>query len=135
MSLWCLLSSPLLLGCDLSQLDDFTLSLLTNHEVLAINQDTLGKQATQFSNTDNKVVYAKTLEDGSMAVGLFNRGETEATVGFGWGPWGSIPTLRSDATFLIRDVWRQTDLGTFKKKFEAKVPPHGVVLLRITPVR
>ena len=63
-----MLSAPMLLGCDLAQMDDFTLSLLTNDEVLAINQDVLGKQATQISNDGDRVVYAKTLSDGSYAV-------------------------------------------------------------------
>jgi alpha-galactosidase len=133
MSLWCLLSSPLLLGCDLAQLDPFTLSLLTNDEVLAINQDALGKQATQFSNQDGKVVYAKTLEDGSIAVGLFNRTDTVATIGGKWGPWGTLPTPRVGTTFRVRDVWRQQDLGEFKDSFETKVAPHGVVLIRLIP--
>lgn len=135
MSLWCLLSAPLLLGCDLSQIDDFTLSLLTNDEVLAINQDSLGRQATQFSNSEGKVVYAKTLEDGSIAVGLFNRGETEAMVGVKWGPWGNVPTARVGMVFRVRDLWRQQDLGEFNESFETKVAPHGVVLIRLIPIQ
>jgi alpha-galactosidase len=135
MSLWCLLSSPLLLGCDPERLDAFTLSLLTNDEVLAIDQDSLGKQATQISNHDSQVVYAKTLEDGSFAIGLFNRGEVEATIGVKWGPWGTLATPNGDATFVVRDLWRQKDLGAFKRKFETKVSPHGVVLIRLIPAR
>lgn len=134
MSLWCLLSAPLILGCDLAQLDDFTLGLLTNDEVLAINQDSLGKQATQFSNIDGKIVYAKTLEDGSYAVGLFNRGDAETTITLKWGPWGNLPTERVGMTFRVRDLWRQQDLGEFKDSFETKVAPHGVVLVRLIAV-
>lgn len=133
MSLWCLLSSPLLLGCDVAQLDDFTLGLLTNDEVLAIDQDALGKQATQFSNQDGKVVYAKTLADGSIAVGLFNRGDTAATIGVKWGPWGTLPTPHVGTTFRVRDLWRQRDRGEFKDHFETEVAPHGVVLIRLAP--
>ena len=134
MSLWCLLSSPLLLGCDLAQLDDFTLSLLTNDEVLAVNQDSLGKQATQFSNHDGQVVYAKTLADGSMAVGLFNRGETATTITVKWGPWGNVPTAQVGTSYRVRDLWRQQEVGVFKDKFETKVAPHGVALIRLIPV-
>ncbi|HEY4246237.1 MAG TPA: putative Ig domain-containing protein [Lacunisphaera sp.] len=134
-SLWCLLSSPLLLGCDLTQIDDFTLSLLTNDEVIAIDQDAPGKQATQISNQDGKVVYAKTLEDGSFAVGLFNRGETETSIGVKWGPWGTLATPDGDAKFVVRDLWRQKDLGAFKGKFETKVAPHGVVMIRLIPAK
>ena len=135
MSLWCLLSSPLLLGCDLAQLDDFTLGLLTNDEVLAIDQDPLGKQATQISNHADQVVYAKTLADGSFAIGLFNRGEAEASIGVKWGPWGTLATPDGEATFVVRELWRQKDLGAFRGKFEAKVAPHGVVLIRLIPVK
>jgi alpha-galactosidase len=134
-SLWCLLAAPLIIGCDIAQIDDFTLGLLTNDEVLAIDQDSLGKQATQASNENGKVVYAKTLEDGSMAVGLFNRGETETTIAATWGPWGCLPTPRQNEKRAVRDLWRQKDLGTFTNKFEAKVAPHGVVLVKIGPAQ
>ena len=135
MSLWCLLSSPLLLGCDLTQLDDFTLGLLTNDEVLAVDQDALGRQATQFANSDGQLVYAKTLEDGSIAVGLFNRGTTATTIAVKWGPWGTIPTPHVGTTFRVRDLWRQKDLGDFKDRFETPVAPHGVVLVRLIPTK
>lgn len=134
-SLWALLSAPLLLGCDLAQLDDFTLGLLTNHEVLAINQDELGKQATQISNDQGKIVYAKTLADGSYAVGLFNLSDTETTVGVKWGPWGTLATPDAAARFTVRDLWRQQDLGQHQGKYETTVPSHGVVLLRLIPNR
>ena len=132
-SLWCLLSAPLILGCDLARLDDFTLGLLTNDEVLAIDQDPLGNQATQISNDGPRVVYAKTLEDGSHAVGLFNRGDTETVVGVKWGPWGSLATPDGGARFTVRDLWRQKDLGQHQGKLETAVPPHGVVLTRLIP--
>ena len=127
------LSAPLLLGCDLAQLDDFTLGLLTNDEVLAIDQDALGNQATQFSNQDGKVVYAKTLADGSIAVGLFNRGETETTIALKWGPWGNLPTPHVGTTFRVRDLWRQQDLGILNEHISSKVRRHGVTLLRLWP--
>lgn len=78
-SLWSLLSSPLLIGCDIAQLDDFTLSLLTNDEVISVNQDPLGKQGMPVAGVGDVVIYAKPLEDGSMAVGLFNKGDKNAT--------------------------------------------------------
>src|ERR1051326_6204197 len=73
-TLWCLVSSPLLLGCDLENVDDFTVGLLSNDEVLAVNQDALGKEAKCISKIGDTRVYAKDLEDGSKAVGLFNLG-------------------------------------------------------------
>lgn len=131
-SLWCLLSSPLLMGCDVAQMDDFTLGLLTNDEVLEVNQDALGKQATQIRNQGNGIIYAKTLEDGSVAVGLFNCGDSEQTLGLSWGPWGTLVSADS-ATRIIRDLWRQKDIGVFSGKFETKVPAHGVVLIKLRP--
>ena len=133
-SLWCLLSAPLLIGCDIAQLDDFTRGLLTNDEVLAIDQDSLGKQATQISRDNGKIIYTKTLEDGSIAVGLFNPGTAEAPIIVHWGPWGEIQAPENSRR-SIRDLWRQQDLGTFTGQFEAKVAPHGVVLVRLGAVQ
>ncbi len=83
-SLWSLLASPLLIGCDLTKLDDFTLNLLTNDEVLDVNQDPLGMQAHRVFKRDDVEVWARPLEDGSLAVGLFNLGEDEAPVTVRW---------------------------------------------------
>jgi alpha-galactosidase len=126
-SLWCLLSSPLLLGCDLTQLDAFTLNLLTNDEVLDVNQDPLGKQARRVTQTDNLEVWAKEMEDGSLAVGLFNRGEVESKVAANWSE------LQLNGKQIVRDLWRQKDLGEFENQFSATVPRHGVVLVRLRP--
>ena len=133
MSLWCLLSAPLLLGCDLASLDDFTLSLLTNDEVLAINQDPLGRQATQMFNDGTRVVYVKSLEDGSLAIGLFNLGAKPTTVS---AYWYQMPRPLT-GTYRMRDVWRQKDIGTYTGEYHAtvsaEVAPHGVVLVQLIP--
>jgi alpha-galactosidase len=126
-SLWCLLSSPLLIGCDMAQLDDFTLSLLTNDEVLDVNQDPLGKQAHRVAQADSTEVWAKDLEDGSKAVGLFNRGEMETAVQVKWSDLG----LSGKQT--VRDLWRQKDLGDFDAAFSEKIGRHGAVLIRLQP--
>jgi len=124
-SLWCLLASPLLLGCDLAQLDEFTLNLLTNDEVLEVNQDPLGAQAARVLRDIDVEVWAKDMEDGSKAVGLFNRGPIELSARVGWSD------LNIDGPQRVRDLWRQRDIGVFKEKFETKIPGHGVVLVRI----
>ena len=126
MSAWCLMSVPLLLGCDLTKLDDFTLSLLTNDEVIVVNQDPLGKQATVISNQGKAGVMAKDLEDGSKAVGLFNPGDTGVQkVIVKWSDLGL------SVKYIVRDLWRQNDLGTFKVQFSADVKQHGVVMISI----
>jgi hypothetical protein len=125
-SLWSLLSAPLLIGCDLAKLDDFTLNLLENDEVLGIDQDPLGRQALPAVKNQNCVVMAKDLEDGSKAVGLFNLTESELKVAAAW------TALKISGSQNVRDVWRQKDLGRFAESFESSVPPHGVVLLKVT---
>jgi alpha-galactosidase len=128
-SLWCLLCSPLLIGCDMTQFDDFTLSLLTNDEVLEVSQDPLGKQAGRVSKDGNLEVWAKKMEDGSLAVGLFNRGVVANRVAAKWSDLGLGGKQR------VRDLWRQQDIGEFDGQFEASVPRHGVVLVRVWPAK
>jgi alpha-galactosidase len=129
MSLWCLLCSPLLLGCPIEQLDEFTLGLLTNDEVLEVNQDPLGQQASRIVQDGGKEIWVKQMEDGSTAVGLFNKDD--------YAPQ-SITLNFSDISLggkcKVHDLWRQKNLGKFGVKFTAKVPVHGVVLVRITPL-
>ena len=127
-SLWCLLSAPLLIGCDMTQLDEFTLNLLTNDEVLEVNQDPLGKQANRVSQIDDLEVWVKVLEDGSRAVGLFNRQDDTTSVTAMWSD------LDIQGKQLIRDLWRQKDLGVFEDSFTATVPGHGVELVRVRRV-
>ena len=126
-SLWCLWSSPLLIGCPLDQLDDFTQNLLTNDEVLAINQDPLGIMAKQLPPEGNGRVLVKDLEDGSKAVGLFNTGSEPKSVKITWEQLGITGKQN------VRDLWRQKNIGTYENQFEAMVRPHGVALVRICP--
>jgi alpha-galactosidase len=126
-SLWCLLASPLLIGCDMTQLDDFTLSLLSNDEVLEVDQDPLGRPAGRVAKNGPLEVWARTMEDGSRAVGLFNRGDEAAVVTARW------PDIGISGRQQVRDLWRQKDIGSFEKEFNASVPRHGVVLIRIRP--
>jgi alpha-galactosidase len=125
-TLWSLLSAPLLLGCDLEKLDDFTLNLLTNDEVLAVNQDALGKQALCVVKEGDLRVYAKELEDGSQAVGLFNLGEAAATVSVKWSD------LKLSGNRSVRDLWRQKDLGKCSDEFHLSVAPHGTELVKLS---
>jgi len=125
MSMWCLMASPLIFSGDMAKLDEFTLNVLCNAEVIAIDQDPLGKQARIIRHTDEDLVLAKPLEDGSLAVGLFNLAELERDVSVRW----SDLNLSSPRT--ARDLWRQKDLGKFAADFTATVPRHGVMLIRL----
>ena len=124
-SLWSLLSAPLLIGCDLSALDEFTLSLLTNDEVIAIDQDPLGIEAVPVYKDKDYAIYTKKLENGSLAVGLFNLTEVDRMVSADWS------LLHLYGKKAVRDVWRQKDLGLFEDGYQTTVPAHGVALLRI----
>jgi alpha-galactosidase len=119
------LSAPLILGNNLEQLDDFTKSLLTNDEVLDVDQDSLGKQATMVRQEGETRVYAKPLADGSWAVGLFNLGPEATNVTMSW------VDLRIRGKQAVRDLWRQKDLGIYHDQFASPVPAHGVRLVRI----
>jgi hypothetical protein len=126
-SLWCMLSAPLLIGCDMSQLDDFTLNLLTNDEVLAIDQDPLGKEAVQVAKVDSVLIYEKDLADGTRAVGFFNVGSTSANATV------QLSALGLSGTWQVRDLWRQKNVGTAKGTYHAKaVPSHGVLLVKMS---
>jgi alpha-galactosidase len=129
-SLWSLLNGPLLIGCNLMEMDGFTISLLTNDEVIAVNQDALGRQATKvFQGGDHYLneVWAKAMEDGSVAAGLFNLGPGASTVAASWKDLGICGKQ------VVRDLWRQVDIGTFEDKFEARIPSHGCMLVQIRP--
>jgi len=123
-SLWSLLSSPLLIGCDLTRLDPFTLNLLTNDEVLAINQDPLGKQATPVHSEENLQVWVKDLADGNKAIGFFNLGESTLRTHV------TLQGLGLEEGARLRDLWRQSDLGTAAGEISLPVPAHGVVLVK-----
>ncbi len=125
LSLWSLLASPLLIGCDLSRIDAFTLALLTNPEVLEVNQDPLGRQARRVARTGGAEAWARPLEDGSWAVGLFNRGRRQSEVTVRWSDLGLGGPL------AVRDLWRRKDLGTHAEGYGVRVPRHGAVLLRV----
>ena len=115
-----------MIGCDLTRLDEFTLNLLTNDEVIEVNQDPLGVQARRIYKRDDVEVWAKPLEDGSRAVGLFNVGEDEQPVSIRW------RELEMNGPLQVRDLWRQKDLEAQSDGYSASVPRHGVVLIKVT---
>jgi hypothetical protein len=137
-SLWCLLASPLLIGCDLSQIDPFTMSLLTNDEVLAVNQDELGIQASPVKKGQGFEIWSKPLADGSLAVGLFFTGTGSPADAFEWEGGMTKKSLSVNwqdldisGLYNVRDLWRQKDIGPFEDEFKAEVPFHGVVLVKL----
>lgn len=124
-SLWCLLSAPLLLSCDIASLDAFTLSLLTNDEVLGVNQDPSGLPAKRIASDASRQIWAKQMEDGRVVVGLFNLGGEKGEVDVLWKDLGLTGGCK------VRDLWRQKDLGAFTNSFSAPVNAHGAVLVEV----
>ncbi|MBD3390628.1 MAG: alpha-galactosidase, partial [Chitinivibrionales bacterium] len=134
-TLWSLLSAPLLLGCDMTALDDFTVRLMSNDEVLGINQDSLGRQAYCVKEmrdpgnpASDAAVYAKELDDGSLAVGLFNRADSPATVTIKWFELG-IQGPRA-----ARNLWARADMDTIDEALSMGIPAHGAQLVRLAKV-
>ncbi len=124
-SLWSLLAAPLLIGCDLTRLDDFTYGLLSNSEVIAINQDILGKQASRVIKEENIEVWSKPLADGSIAVGIFNLGEDPVDYSL------SLSSLNLSGEYQVRDLWKQENMGEINSRMSFKVNRHGVKLIKI----
>jgi alpha-galactosidase len=129
-SILSLVASPLLMGCNLTQLDQFTQGLFANADVLDVDQDPLGLQATLKTSTNGTSgfqVWSRPLADGSVAVGLFNLSSAAGTVTVNWSDIGV------NGTQDVRDLWRQQDLGNYNGSLSATVNSHGVVLVKITP--
>ena len=128
-SIWAMVGSPLLIGCDLTQLDAFTRSLLANDMVIAISQDRLGKTARRIRHVDSESVWVRSLSDGATAVALVNRYPLarEIRVSF-------VELGLGDGEHWVKDVWRQKCEGKHSGYYVAKVPPHATKLVRIRPV-
>ncbi len=127
MSLWAIAPSPLMLGNNLPDTDGWTLSLLTNDEVLAVNQDVLGRPARRVTQVNGSEIWVKELKDGSRAVGLFNRSDAAQNIELNWNDAGLTGQQK------LRDLWARQDLGTFTAKYSALIPRHGAMLLRVRP--
>ena len=127
-SLWVIMAAPLMAGNDVRALSPATRDILTNREVIAIDQDSLGVQGTLVSErTPELQVWMKPLKDGGRAVVLLNRSALQTVISASW--W----RLRISGPARVRDLWTHADLGAFTERFSATVPAHGVVMVRVTP--
>lgn len=125
MSLWCLMASPLIYSGDMDQMDELTLNVLSNPEVIDVDQDSLGEGGMVIQQNDDCFLMVKNLADGSKAVGLFNRSKNATVVVVDWNK------LHISGKQSIRDLWRQKELGIYTQKFSTVVPPLGVVMVKI----
>jgi alpha-galactosidase len=126
-SLWCLLAAPLMAACDLRQLDEATRQILLNRELIAVNQDALGKQGYRVFKSAAREVWMKPLANGDLAVGLYNRGWQRVSITAWW------PDLGITGPYAARDLWTHTDCGVFTQSFTAEVLPHAGMILRLAP--
>ena len=122
-TLWTLLAANMLIGCDIAQMDDFTIGLLCNNEVNAINQDILGKQADRVSKDGDIEVWARPLADGGQAIGIFNVGNEDKQV--------DLKKLIPSATkgMTVRDLWRQKNLTA--DELSCTIPTHGCKYIKV----
>jgi len=127
MSMWCLMAAPLFFSGDMAKLDEFTVGILCSPEVIDVDQDPLGKQAKPLVQNDETLVLAKPMEDGSLAVGLFNLTEAPREITVDW----SLLDIRGPRQ--ARDLWRQKNLGRFTDRFATSVARHGVALIQLRP--
>ncbi len=133
-TLWCIIAAPLMAGNDIRKMEPEIRDILTNKEVIAIDQDPLGAQGRRLRREDatrgtSLEVWAKKLKDGGQAVVLFNRTNADAQMAVSWQELG----LRYDAEPLVRDLWAHKDVGRVKGTFSATVAAHDVVMIRVTP--
>jgi alpha-galactosidase len=127
--LWALLAAPLIAGNDLRSMRPEIHDILTNKEVIAVDQDALGREGERVAKNGDLEVWAKQLKDGSRAVILLNRGAGEQQITANWEDLG-YPSAISAA---VRDLWQHKDLGKFTGYFSATAASHGVVMVTVKP--
>jgi alpha-galactosidase len=128
-SLWAILAAPLMAGNDIRSMAPGIRDILTNKEVIAVDQDPLGLQGRRVRDDGDLEVWAKQMVDGSRAVALLNRGGTEKRITVNWTDLGYPAHVQA----RVRDLWAGRDHGIAKESFSASVPSHGVVMLKIKP--
>ena len=128
-SLWAILAAPLMAGNDLRSMSREVAEILTNREVIAVDQDSLGLQGRRVKRNGDLEVWSKQLADGARAVVLFNRGANAAEISVSWPDIGYPSHLSAN----VRDLWAHKDLGKLTGAFSAEVPSHGVVMVTIKP--
>jgi alpha-galactosidase len=124
-SLWAMLGAPLIIGCDLTQLDEFTKDLLTNHDIIEIDQDPLGKVATLKKKEGTSEIWTRPLFDGTVAVGLFNRAPQKTRIVVHWSDIGL------QGTQPVRDLWLRRNLRAGAVGYAFDVPGHGAVVIKV----
>jgi alpha-galactosidase len=126
-SLWAILSAPLMAGNDLRDMSPDIKDILTNKEVIAVNQDPLGKQGRRIKRDGDMDIWMKELSGGTRCIAFLNRGESPLEMKVTWPEIGA-PEKQS---FTVRDLWLHKDLGTYTDRFSTKASGHSVVMITL----
>lgn len=137
-SMWCMLAAPLMAGNDLTKMDKDTHEILTNKEVIAVDQDSLGEQGRRFMDMGEKEIWAKPLANGELAVCFMNRTEAPWNLDYNWHAqtiyFANEVNMRLNE-YKVRDLWKHKDIGTTAKNTKATIPAHGVLMVRLSKVK
>jgi alpha-galactosidase len=136
-SMWCMLAAPLMAGNDLRNMNKETLGILTNKEVIAIDQDSLGIQGFKHTKMDSIEIWFKPLKGGDWAVCFLNRGKKTEEIKFDWkdhtinDSFSGREFRFNETIYIVRNLWAKKDIGSTKKLLKAKIPGHDVLMLRL----
>ena len=139
-ALWCMLASPLIAGNDFTKMTQQTLAILTNKELIAINQDQLGIQGFKFSDENNMSIWAKPLKNGNWAISFFNKGNQKQTINFDWKSQVVIDEINklnasfNKTEYKIRDAFNHNEVKTTKAIFKSDIDFHDVITLVLTKI-
>jgi alpha-galactosidase len=128
-SFWAMLAAPLMSGNDVRSMTPEIKEILTNKEVIAVDQDKLGRQGHGVSKNGNLEIWARPLSDGGRAVILFNRGTSEGEISVTW----EQIAYPNHLSAKVRDLWAHKDVGAFTGGYSTKVAPHSVIMLKVLP--
>ena len=129
-SMWCIMAAPLMAGNDIRNMTPEIRDILTNKDVIAVDQDALGAQGKRVRHEKDQDVWVKPLQNGAIAVVMLNRGTAEQTITLNWADLGVPP----EKSFAVRDLWEHKDLGQMSGKFTpAPIPSHGTVMIILKP--
>lgn len=138
-TMWSMMASPLIAGNDLRKMSKETLAILTNKNLIAVNQDKLGIQGYKYSSEDGLEVWVKPLSDGNWAITFLNRSEITKKINFDWKKHTikdtdfNLETIFDTEIYKIEDLWKNKVLGTTKKVFKSEIQPHDVITLKLIP--
>ncbi|HWZ59785.1 MAG TPA: glycoside hydrolase family 27 protein, partial [Gemmatimonadaceae bacterium] len=138
-SMWSVLAAPLIAGNDLSHMSAETARILTNHDVVAVDQDSLGIEGFRYSTADSVEVWFKPLVRGAWAMVILNRDTVARAVAFDWARESVVDSLSGrmaafgTTTYRLRDLWTGVKVGTTARRLKARVPAHDVLMMQLTP--